>query len=204
MLTYPPKIVVFRNRGKLQRKDIWLYNNEVLDIVDEFNYLGMMFNYNGKFSKTCTEQGRTALFSICAPFHLETQCAVFDTYVTSVLMYASEIWVWHKSSDVEKVHVNFCREVLGAGPKAAINFLYSELGRVPLSVKMKLRIFKYWRRSDNCVLKACYEDMISSNNSWIRIIKEKLSKLDLYYLWETLNNETMTLFTILYTKDKSI
>ena len=30
-------VVVFRNRGKLQRKDAWLYNNEVLDIVDEFN-----------------------------------------------------------------------------------------------------------------------------------------------------------------------
>ena len=93
---------------------------------------------------------------------------VFFKYVTSVLFYASEIWGWHKSGDVEKVHVNFCREVLGAGPKAAINFMYSELGRVPLSVKMKLRIFKYWlklSRSDNCVLKACYEDMISGNNS---------------------------------------
>ena len=101
-------------------------------------------------------------------FNVETQCAVFDTYVTSVLLYASEIWGSHKSGDVEKIHVNFCKEVLGAGPKAAINFLYSELGRVPLSVKKKLRIFKYWlklSRSDNCVLKACYEDMISGNNS---------------------------------------
>ena len=97
------------------------------------------------------------------------------------------MWGSHKSGDVEKVHVNFCREVLGAGPKAAINFLYSELGRVPLSVKMKLRIFKYWlklSRSDNCVLKACYEDMISGNNSLIRIIKEKVCII----YGKTLNN----------------
>ena len=62
-------VVVFRNRGKLQRKDVGLYNNEVFDIVDEFNYLGMMFNHNGKFSKIqkhASEQGRKALFSICA------------------------------------------------------------------------------------------------------------------------------------------
>ena len=62
--TSKTKIVVFRNRGKLH----WLYNNEVLDIVDEFNYLGMMFNYNGKFSKTqkhASVCGRKALFSIC-------------------------------------------------------------------------------------------------------------------------------------------
>ena len=49
--TSKTNIVVFRNRGKLQRKDVWLHNNEVLDIVDEFNYLGMMFNSNGKFLK---------------------------------------------------------------------------------------------------------------------------------------------------------
>ena len=46
--TSKTKIVVFRNRDKLQRKDVWLYNNKVLDILDEFNYFGMMFNYNGK------------------------------------------------------------------------------------------------------------------------------------------------------------
>ena len=73
--------------------------------------------------------------------------------------------------------------------KAAINFMYCELGRVPLTVKMKLRIFKYWlklSRSDNCVLKACYEDMISRNDSWAKNVKEELSKLGLYYLWENI------------------
>ena len=71
--TSKTKIVVFRNRSKLQRKVVWLYNNEVLDIEDEFNYLGMMFNYNGKFSKTqkqASEHGRKALFSICGSFKL--------------------------------------------------------------------------------------------------------------------------------------
>ena len=90
--------------------------------------------------------------------------------MTSVLLYGSEVWGLHKSSDVEKVHVNFCREILGVGSKTAINFMYCELDRVPLTVKMKLRIFKYWlklSRYDNCVLKACYEDMISRNDSWI-------------------------------------
>ena len=65
----------------------------------------------------------------------------------------------------------------------------SDVEKVPLAVKMKLRIFKYWlklSRSDNCVLKACYEDMISRNDSWIKNIKEELSKLGLYYLWENI------------------
>ena len=100
---------MFRNRGKLQRKDVWLYNNEELDIVDEFNNLGIMFNYHSKFSKTqkhASEQGGNALISIWASlknhsFNVEIQCAVFDTNVTSVHMYTSEIWGWQKSGDVE-------------------------------------------------------------------------------------------------------
>ena len=165
-----------------------MYNNDVLDIVDEFNYLGMMFNYKGKFIKTqkhASEHGKKALFSISGSLknhslNVETQFTVSDTYATSVLLYAS---------DVEKVQGNFCRKVLGVGPKAEINFMYCELGRVPLPVKMKLRIFKYWlklSRSDNCVLKAFYEDMISRNDSWIKNIKEEMSKLGLYYLWENI------------------
>ena len=67
--------------------------------------------------------------------------------------------------------------------------MYCELGRVSLTVKMKLRNIKYWvkfSRSDNCVLKPCYEDMISRNDSWIKNIKDELSKLGLYYLWENI------------------
>ena len=86
---------------------------EVLDILHEINYLGLMFNYKGILFKTQThasEQGRKALFSICASlknhsFNVETLYVLFHTYVTSVLLYASEIFGWHKSGDVEKVHV---------------------------------------------------------------------------------------------------
>ena len=35
-----------------------------------------------------------------------------------------------------------------------------------------------------CVLKACNENMISRNDTWIKNIKEELSRLGLYYLWE--------------------
>ena len=60
---------------------------------------------------------------------------------------------------------------------------------MPLTVKMKLKIFKYWlkfSRYDNCVLKAFYDDMITRNDSWIKNIKKELSKLGLYYLWENI------------------
>ena len=60
-----------------------------MEIVDEFNYLGLLLNYNGKFTKAqqqLADQGRKALFSISSKlnnffFNIETKCSVFDTYM---------------------------------------------------------------------------------------------------------------------------
>ena len=46
------KVMVFRNGGNVRPQESWLYNGEEIDIVDEFCYLGIVFNYNGKFYKT--------------------------------------------------------------------------------------------------------------------------------------------------------
>ena len=45
------KIMVFRNMGKIKENEKWFYNNFELQTVDEFNYLGLLLNYNGKFTK---------------------------------------------------------------------------------------------------------------------------------------------------------
>ena len=70
----------------------------------------MIFNYNGKFNTTqrhVADQGRKALFAINSVlkqcnFNVETKCAVFDTYINSILSYGSEVWGFHKAPDVKK------------------------------------------------------------------------------------------------------
>ena len=44
------KIVVFRNRGDLKQDEKWFYDKMLLETVDNFNYLGTVFNYTGSFS----------------------------------------------------------------------------------------------------------------------------------------------------------
>ena len=188
------KVVVFRNGGKIHHNEHWIYDNVELEIVNEFKYLGLLFNYNGKFlnmQKHAAEQGRKALFALTSKFkkhefNVETLCSVFDTYVCSVFLYGSELWGFHKCFDVEKVHLNFCKNILSVGKKTANNMVYFELGRLPLTVKMKLRIFKYWlklKTTDNCVLKSCYENLVARNDKWILHIKNELTSLGLNYIW---------------------
>ena len=50
--TEKTKIVVFRNSAKLSSKEKWVYNNESIEVVDCFNYLGLTTHFNDKFTKT--------------------------------------------------------------------------------------------------------------------------------------------------------
>ena len=45
-------MVVFRNWGTIKKDEKRFYNNTEIEVVNQFNYLGMLFNYNGKFSVT--------------------------------------------------------------------------------------------------------------------------------------------------------
>lgn len=89
------KILVFRNGNRSKVNDKWYYNGEELEVVNEFNYLGFLLSFNGKFGnsqKRIAEQGRKAMYAlnnICKKhcFNTVTKLSIFDTYVNSVMSY---------------------------------------------------------------------------------------------------------------------
>ena len=50
--TEKTKDLVFRNSAKLSTKEQLVYNNESIEVVDCFDYLGLTITFNGKFTKT--------------------------------------------------------------------------------------------------------------------------------------------------------
>ena len=189
------KIVIFRNGGNIKENENWVYDGKEIQIVNQFSYLGMLFNYNGKFNETqkyIADQGRKAYFAILSKlknhyFNIQTLCSVFDTYVDSILSYSSEIWGFHKAYDVEKIHINFCKKILGVKKSTCNSLVYYELGRLPLHILRKLKILRYWtklKNSCNCILKACFEERVLLNDHWVLNIKNELSKLGLAYIWD--------------------
>ena len=143
------KIVVFRNGGQLKENEQWFYNGSKVDVVDKFTYLGVVLNFNGKFSVTqkhMAEQGRKAMFALFKNtkpyiFNHNTMLLLFDTYVSSVLNYGCEIWGFHKATEVEKVQLEFCKRILNVKKSTPNVMVYYELGRYPLVVTRKVRIF---------------------------------------------------------------
>ena len=102
----------------------------------------MFLCYNSKFYQTqkhIAEPGRKALFALNGKltdfdFNIETKCSVFDTYINSILSYASAIWGFQKAPDIEKLHTYFCKTVLGVKSSTCNNLIYFGLGRLPLFV----------------------------------------------------------------------
>ena len=79
-------IVVFRNGGKIKETEQWFYKGTLIDIMDDFNYLGVSFRYNGNFhitQKTIAAQAQRMVFGLkrsVSNFYLnkETELSLFD------------------------------------------------------------------------------------------------------------------------------
>ena len=51
MNTTKTTVTVFRKRGRLRQHEHWSYNDESLEIVDPFNYLGTVLLTMGSFRR---------------------------------------------------------------------------------------------------------------------------------------------------------
>ena len=116
------------------------------------------------------------------------------------------MWGFHKAPDIEKIHLDFCKNILGVKSSTPNAMVYCELGRLPLYCIRKCRIIKYWLKlsmSNNCILKSCYEYLNTSceqNNckNWLYNVKNILSEIGLLDVWinQNIYNHSYILATV--------
>ena len=162
------KVVIFNKSGRFIKQN-FLLNNKVLDCCNSYKYLGITFSSSGSFTESKTELYKKA---VKAFFKLKadvlslypmpkTSLHIFDHTVKPILLYCSEIWGCYlpKSADFnfmfdysrlssvlpcDKLHIHFCKYILGAN-KTSTNFaILSELGRIPFVLDCFTSVFKYW------------------------------------------------------------
>ena len=69
LLMYVNDMVMFAESPS--EKWVYMYNEQLLEVLNTSNYLGMLFNFNGKFLKTpkhIAKQGKKALFAMFNTF----------------------------------------------------------------------------------------------------------------------------------------
>ena len=145
------KVCVFENR-RTQINHRWLIHGEPLETVDSFCYLGMKFHYNGNLEpgiKALSGQALKATNQLLAlfkrmKFDVKTKLRLFDSLVSPIILYASEVWGIYGYDHIDKIHIKFCKNLLGVRAQTPNYAVYGDLGRFPLSVIAKERSVKYW------------------------------------------------------------
>ena len=199
------KIVIFRKSVTINENERFYIGECDLEIVDSFNYLGLCFYYNGRYTqaeKQLSSQARKALFALYKNvknmyLNVETSLLLFDMYIGSILQYAAEIWGLHHGDCLEKVHLDFCKRLLGVKKSSCNVMIYAELGRLPLQAVRKYKIIKYWAKllaTDNIILKNCYLEMLNTESkNWVKGVRDILFELGFINVWneQTVNSNLL-------------
>jgi hypothetical protein len=176
------KIIVFRKGGHLSKLDKFYYNNTEVEIVKNYTYLGILFQYTGNFNnhfKSRAISARTGIFAIWRLFASNTSTIakfkVFDAIYKAILLYAAQVWGHIKNDDLEAVQRLFIKKVFNLPYNTPNYILLLECGRhsiflsaLRLHLKYLVRVSKL---NDERYTKCCFINGIENEIGWFHSLK---------------------------------
>lgn len=191
------KIIIFAKR-KPRTQFEFRYQGLLLEIVDEFKYLGVVFQSNGNFSKHklyAKNQAQKAMFDVLrnsrnSSLPIDVQLHLFDTVVDPILTYGCEVWGFENLKILESLHLKFLKYVLRVKKSTPTCMVYGEVGRFPLSIKIFARMVKFWAyivqgRHDK-ITYTIYQMLLNKNtsmSSWLTHINFILQSTGFGEVW---------------------
>ena len=108
------KICIFEKR-KSNNNYSWMIDNQQLEVVSTFCYLGVNFHYTGNFrySVQClVEKANKAYHSLRTLFEkieldIQTKLKLFETMVTPIMLYGAEVWGIYGHDEIDKLQMKF-------------------------------------------------------------------------------------------------
>jgi hypothetical protein len=110
--TAKTNVVIFSKSRQSENID-FIYNNERLTVVDEFQYLGTIFSRKGNFGRSkarLVQQARKAMFYVLRKARklslpIDILLQLFDVMVAPILLYGAEVWGYEKNDISETLHI---------------------------------------------------------------------------------------------------
>ena len=196
------KIVIF-SRGRKCNTCHFKFQNEYIEIVDEYKYLGIFLGRSGSFVSTkkhITEQANKAVFALIKKIRnldlpIDIQIDLFNKTIKPILLYGCEIWGMGNIDMIERVQLKFYKQVLNLKKSTPSNMIYGELGITPLYVDIQTRIVSFWSKlvdtDSDKLSSSVYQIMLAMHNSqkiispWIKFVKQLLCSLGFSVIWYT-------------------
>lgn len=213
------KIIIFNSSGRLLKGYQFHYNGIPLEQVREFKYLGTTFSASGNHlhpKERLRIQANKAYFPMLKAlqkidFDAVPSIHLFDTLITPILNYNCEMWnqiskykleainrgeykleKLYFETPGEKLHLQFCRNILGVSNKTSVVATLGELGCYQLMIKSFSQMIKYWHHiktqidSSTLICKAIsfMEQRESQGQyNWLSTVKHILYYCGLQEIW---------------------
>ena len=194
------KVLIFEKRRTRPVRQFFLNENEI-EIVDSYCYLGILFNYNGNFLKARNHlvgQAEKALYALYTKLRniaipVDLQLKLFDNLVAPILLYSSEVWGFEDKTIIEKIHLKFLKYVMKLRSSTPNYMVYGETGREPMEIKIKIQMLSFWSKllmnSENKLSGILYQLLYNLHETgrekfkWIECIKTTLNDIGFSYIW---------------------
>jgi predicted DNA-binding protein YlxM (UPF0122 family) len=97
--TKKTNVVIF-SKGKVRKYPDFKLGDSLINVVDDYTYLGTTFNYNGRFCKAISKQVNQATRAMFAlntkakklSLPVDIQLELFECTLVPILLYGCEIW----------------------------------------------------------------------------------------------------------------
>ncbi|MCW4346540.1 MAG: reverse transcriptase domain-containing protein [Candidatus Thiodiazotropha endolucinida] len=197
------KIVIFA-KGRQARYDFTL-NNEKLDVVSEYKYLGILFSRTGTFNaakKHLAAQAEKAMYNLIRKSRslllpVDLQIELFEKMVKPILLYGAEVWGFGNNCILEKVCLKYLKMILNMKTSTPNCMVYGETGVFPIFIDIECRVIAFWAKlvtPNTWKLSSLMYDIIHSlykfndignKFKWLTYVKEILTKCGMSGIWET-------------------
>ena len=196
------KIVHFRIKSQVKSSFSFTFNQEQVECVNRYKYLGIILDENLDFNCTASvlsNSANRALGGICSKFRklkglgFNTMTSLFQTGVVPILDYCSGIWGYQQYSQIDAVQNRAIRFYLGLhrfSPNLAIN---GDVGWLGSRIRRKINMLRLWNRLLNFVDSRLVKKVFMwdvrkrrSVGSWSSDIFKIMLELNLIHSYENL------------------
>ena len=134
---------MFKNGGFFAASEVWRYDDEDVDVVNSYKYLGLYFTTKLSLTQAVGELAakakvRTSQILKClwrlGNVYRNVFFKIYDAQVLQILMYRSELWGFQQFAVIEKAHMFACKRFLNVGVQIPNKMIYGDLGRYPMFV----------------------------------------------------------------------
>ena len=195
------KIMVF-SRGKIRNIPRFTFGEQIVEVVFNYKYLGVLFNYNASFIpnlKSLSTVATKAMFALIQKgrnkcLDVDTLIHLFDCVVKPILLYGSEIWGYCNIDILERIQRRFLKIILKLNRNTPNNMVYGEVGCYPLSLSVKTRMVTFWHKLvttkktkiSSILYLFVYRLHCSNDNisKWLLFVKKILDDTGLSFVWQ--------------------